>query len=236
MKRLITHLALAAVRHPVVGCAGLSSSPELPTVTHQPGHAARPSVEVVPGFAGIGPKDPNIIGGCCFWEAVQSSDGHDVTFEVGWGDCQSGCIERHRWTYSVSSNGAVTLVAESGEPVPSGVPGPGGGSPGGGTTGGIPPGGTGIQGRVLPADLPVVTVNEPSCNTAHAGATFWSLDTAARGRAFVTTPTANYRSPSRGPIHDRSTAGRRVLRFAEPVGHRRERRGERRHRVRHGIR
>jgi hypothetical protein len=176
---LIPIFALAAVAILGVGCAGGGSSPSIPAVTiTTPAQAAARVAEVVPGFAGIGPKDPNIIGGCCFWEAVPTSDGHEVTFEVGWGDCQSGCIERHRWTYGVSRNGAVTLLAEGGDPVPSGVPGPGGGSPGGGTTGGIPPGGTGIQGRVLAGPTcPVVTVNDPSCNDRPvAGATILVLD------------------------------------------------------------
>ena len=150
-----------------------AADPSTPTVTiTTPEHAAARVVEVVPGFAGIGLKDPDIIGGCCFWEALQTADGFDVTFEVGWGDCQAGCIERHRWTYGVSSNGAVTLLTETGDPVPSGVPGPGGGG------GGIVPGGTGIQGRVLAGPTcPVVTVNDPSCNDRPvAGATILVLD------------------------------------------------------------
>ena len=180
MKRLMPIFALAAAAIILVGCAGGGStqppgpSPSTPPITiTTPEQAAARVVEVVPGFAGIGPKDPDIIGGCCFWEAVQAADGFDVTFEVGWGDCQAGCIERHRWTYSVSSNGAVTLLTETGDPVPSGVPGPGSGS-----GGGIAPGGTGIQGRVLAGPTcPVVTVNDPSCNDRPvAGATILILD------------------------------------------------------------
>jgi hypothetical protein len=180
MKRLIPTLALAAVAIIVVGCAGGAGStqpprpsPSAPTVTVTTAEQAAARVaEVVPGFAGIGPKDPNIIGGCCFWEAVQTADGFEVTFEVGWGDCQAGCIERHRWAYTVSREGAVSLLTEGGDPVPSGVPGPGGSS------GGVVPGGTGIQGRVLAGPTcPVVTVNDPSCNDRPvAGATILVLD------------------------------------------------------------
>ncbi len=93
--------------------------------------AAARVIEVYPAFEGIGPKDPNIIGGCCWWEGTETGDGFTVTFEVGWGDCLSGCIDRHRWTYAVSSDGAVTLIEESGSPVPSGLPGAGGGTGGG---------------------------------------------------------------------------------------------------------
>jgi hypothetical protein len=200
MKRLIPIFTLAAVAIIVVACAGGSSSPSIPAVTiTSPEQAAARVAEVVPGFAGVGPKDPNIIGGCCFWEAVPTADGYEVTFEVGWGDCQSGCIERHRWTYGVSRNGAVTLLADGGDPVPSGVPGPGDS-----TSGGIPPGGTGIQGRVLAGPTcPVVTVNDPSCDDRPvAGAAILVLDirgteiarllTDADGRYAVALPSGPY--------------------------------------------
>ncbi len=182
MKRLNPLFTLATVAIMVVACSGGAAStssigPSASSVTvTTPDQAAARVAVVVPELAGIGPKDPNLIGGCCFWEAVQTADGFDVTFEVGWGDCQAGCIERHRWTYTVSQDGAVTLRTEDGPPVPSGVPGPGGGS-----TGGILPGGTGIQGRVLAGPTcPVVTLNDPSCNDRPvAGATILILD--ARG-------------------------------------------------------
>ena len=184
MKRLHPLFAFTAVVIIVVGCAGgaASTQPQGPspstspvTIT-TPEEAAARVAQVVPSFAGIGPKDPNIIGGCCFWEAIETAKGFEVTFEVGWGDCQAGCIDRHRWTYSVSRDGAVSVFSQTGPPVPSGVPGSGGGS-----TGGILPGGTGIQGRVLAGPTcPVVTLNDPSCNDRPvAGATILVLD--ARG-------------------------------------------------------
>lgn len=182
MKRSNPALALATIAMIVVACAGGASSTQSPgtsaapvTVTTPEQAAARVAV-VAPHLAGIGPRNPDLIGGCCFWEAVETADGFDVTFEVGWGDCQAGCIERHRWTYGVTRDGTVTLRNEDGPPVPSGVPGPGGGS-----TGGILPGGTGIQGRVLAGPTcPVVTLNDPSCNDRPvAGATILVLD--ARG-------------------------------------------------------
>jgi hypothetical protein len=183
MTRFTTTLAIAALALFAVACSAgaASSSPPSPspgssTIT-TPDQAAARVAEVAPSLEGIRAKDPDLIGGCCFWEANPTADGFQVTFEVGWGDCPAGCIERHRWTYSVSRDGAVSLVSESGSPVPSGVPGSGGG----GTTGGILPGGTGIQGRVLAGPTcPVVTANDPSCNDRPvAGATLVVLD--ARG-------------------------------------------------------
>jgi hypothetical protein len=224
MKRLIPILALAAVAAIVVGCAGGAGStqppgpsPSTPTVTvTTPEQAAARVAEVIPGFAGIGPKDPNIIGGCCFWEAVQTGDGFEVTFEVGWGDCQAGCIERHRWTYTVSREGAVSLLTEGGDAVPSGLPGPGGSS-----TGGIVPGGSGIQGRVLAGPTcPVVTLNDPSCNDRPVpGATILVLDirgtevarllTDANGNYAVALPSGPY------TIEPQPVEG--FMRVAEPV-------------------
>jgi hypothetical protein len=153
----------------VVGaCAsGAASSPGSsgnlpPTTITTPAEAAARVALFNPSLSGIGPKDANLIGGCCFWEATAANNQFQVIFEVGWGDCQSGCIDRHRWTYTVTRDGGVELVAESGSPVPSGVPGAGGGSGGGG--GGILPGGSGIEGRILAGPTcPVETVNDPSC-------------------------------------------------------------------------
>jgi hypothetical protein len=207
MKRLNSLFAFATVALIVVACAGGAGSPSQPSTSPSPSpvtiitseQAAARVAEVEPGLAGIGPEDPNMIGGCCFWEAVPSADGFEVMFEVGWGDCQAGCIDRHRWTYRVSRDGSVILLGESGPAVPSGVPGPGGGS-----TGGILPGATGIQGRVLAGPVcPVVTLNDPSCNDRPvSGATIIILDargtevarllTDSDGRYGVTLPAGQY--------------------------------------------
>lgn len=181
MTRFTAAFATATLVIVVAACssgAG-STSPPNPSPSQStvaittPEQAAARVAEVAPSFEGIGPKDPDMIGGCCFWEATQTADGFEVTFEIGWGDCPAGCINRHRSTYSVSRDGAVTLISESGPPVPSGVPGSDGG-----TTGGILPGGSGIEGRVLAGPTcPVVTVNDPSCDDHPvAGATLIVLD------------------------------------------------------------
>ena len=45
-----------------------------------------------------------------------------IEITVGWGDCMAGCIERHVWTYEVSPDGTVELIAEQGDPVPADLP------------------------------------------------------------------------------------------------------------------
>jgi hypothetical protein len=186
--------------------AGASPNPSgtLPPTTIETPEQAAARVQLVnAGLAGIGPKDRDMIGACCFWEATPATDGFQVVFEVGWGDCPSGCTDRHRWTYVVSRGGGVELVAESGSPVPSGIPGAGGGSTGGGG-GGILPGGSGIEGRVLAGPTcPVVTANDPNCaDRPVANATLVVLDasgtevariaTDANGHYEVTLPAGPY--------------------------------------------
>jgi hypothetical protein len=224
MTRFITVLAIATIALGAVACssgAASSSAPSArpstsPVTITTPEQAAARIAEVVPGLQGIGPKDPDMIGGCCFWEAKETTDGFDVTFEVGWGDCPAGCIERHRWTYHVSRDGAVMLVSESGSPVPSGIPGSGGGS-----TGGILPGGTGIQGRVVAGPTcPVVTVNDPSCNDRPvAGATLIILNASgAEVARLVTDADGHYEVnlPS-GPYTIEPQPMEGFMRTAEPV-------------------
>jgi hypothetical protein len=224
MKRLNSLFVFATVVIIAVGCAGGAASTAPPTPSPSPSpvtittpeQAAARVAEVVPSFAGIGPRKKDMIGGCCFWEAVDTPDGFEVTFDIGWGDCQAGCIDRHRWVYTVKKDGTVTLLNESGPAVPSGVPGPGGGS-----TGGILPGGTGIQGRVLAGPTcPVVSVNDPSCNDRPvAGATIVVLD--ARGTEIarlVTDVNGNYAValPS-GPYTIEPQPVEGFMRVADPI-------------------
>jgi hypothetical protein len=76
-----------------------------------------------PRFANIGPLDPDMIGQSAWYTVDPVSDGWTVTVTIGWGDCPSGCIEKHVWTYSVTRSGEVTLMSEGGPPVPSDLPG-----------------------------------------------------------------------------------------------------------------
>ena len=151
-----------------------SSSPSTspapsPTTITSPEAAAALVVASDPRFAGIGPKDPNVIGACCFWEASAVGDGYEVRVEIGWGDCPSGCIDRHDWTFSVTTAGVLTLVSEQGPPVPSGAGGGGGGD----GTGVI-----GIRGIATAGPVcPVVRPNDPNCaDRPVAGATVHILD------------------------------------------------------------
>jgi hypothetical protein len=208
-------------------CSGAASSPGAssppPTavpITTAAAAAARVQ-DVVPSLAAVGPQDPNLIGACCFWEASPSADGFTVVFEVGWGDCESGCINRHRFTYAVSGEGAVQLTDDAGAPIPSGIPGSGGGDPTTGGGGGILPGGSGIQGRALGGPTcPVVTANDPNCaDRPIAGATILVLNAAgseiarvttdADGRYLVTLPAGPY------TVEPQPVAG--YMRSAEPT-------------------
>jgi hypothetical protein len=91
-----------------------------------PDEAAQRVLALDPHFTGLKPKNPDLIGGCCFYEATTTADGFQVNVELGWGDCPAGCINRHRWSYSVARDGRTTLLSETGEPVPSAFPAGGG--------------------------------------------------------------------------------------------------------------
>lgn len=178
-----------------------STSP-LPSVNPTPAtiNSAQAAAAVVLAsdlrFAAIGVRDPNLIGQCCWWTATPAADGYDVTIEIGWGDCPAGCIDRHRWLYSVATDGTIRLDREDGPPVPAGIPGPGDG-----TTGGV----IGIRGIATAGPVcPVVSVNDPNCaDRPVAGATVHILDstglevatleTDATGTFVVTLPPGRYR-------------------------------------------
>lgn len=59
----------------------------------------------------------------------QLTDGNDINilffddhlryiYEYGFGDCPSGCISRHMWSFNVSRNGTVEFAGEKGDPLP----------------------------------------------------------------------------------------------------------------------
>jgi hypothetical protein len=151
-------------------------------------------------FAGIRPKDPNLIGQCCFSEARETATGYEVTIEVGWGDCEAGCINRHHWTFAVAKTGGIELEREDGPSVPAGPPGTGGSV----APGSAEPGVIGIQGIATAGPTcPVVTPGSSNCaDRPVAGATIHVLDdhqtevatleTDANGRFVVTLPPGRY--------------------------------------------
>jgi hypothetical protein len=87
-----------------------------------PEQAVAAVVAANPKFAGIGPKDPDLIGQPRWYEVAPASGvgAFVVRFTVGWGDCPAGCIDKHTWTYAVGPDGTVTLQSEDGSPLPSG--------------------------------------------------------------------------------------------------------------------
>ncbi len=94
------------------------------TFVSTPDEAARRVIAANPTLAGVSARNPKLIGQCCWYEARSVAVGYEVQVEVGWGDCPSGCIDRHRWTYAVTPAGVVTLIDESGPSVsPGAVPG-----------------------------------------------------------------------------------------------------------------
>jgi carboxypeptidase family protein len=111
-----------------------------------------------PQFAGIGPLNNDMIGQCCWYQVTEAPGGYQVTIHVGWGDCPAGCIDKHEWTYLVSAaDGVVSLIGETGPPVPAGVPGAVGASGG--------PGPSGIAGKAVAGPVcPVVRANDPNCD------------------------------------------------------------------------
>jgi hypothetical protein len=71
-------------------------------------------------FAGITKLDPNLIGASAWWEGQPTATGFAIQITIGWGDCPSGCINRHVWSFSVTPDGDVTLDSETGDPLPPG--------------------------------------------------------------------------------------------------------------------
>jgi len=98
-----------------------SSSPGGGPVT-SPDEAAQRVIALDPHFASLQPKNPDLIGACCFYEVTTTADGFQVNVELGWGDCPAGCINRHRWSYAVAPDGSTTLLSDTGDPVPSAFP------------------------------------------------------------------------------------------------------------------
>jgi hypothetical protein len=92
----------------------------VPVATEQ--EAANRVVATDPRFAGALKLSSDLIGQSRWWEAEQVAGGWRIKLTIGWGDCPSGCIERHTWTYLVRSDGAVTLEGETGDPVPPSLP------------------------------------------------------------------------------------------------------------------
>lgn len=111
------------------GSGGPSASPTArpsPGILDSAAAAAKLVAAKMPLFEGIGPKDPELIGQANWYEATPAEAAKPpvawrVVFHVGWGDCPSGCIDEHTWTYDVEPDGSVTLVGETGPSLPQDV-------------------------------------------------------------------------------------------------------------------
>ena len=107
----IVSLSLAASACASSGdAAGASTAAGVTTAEE----AAAAVVAKSPLFDGIGPKDPDVIGASAWWTATPVGgatppSAWTVVYEMGWGDCPAGCIDRHTWTYRVAEDGSVVL-------------------------------------------------------------------------------------------------------------------------------
>jgi hypothetical protein len=124
--RFLTVFALALALATVAGCGGAASgtgSPApAPTSTRvvTSSDALARVVAREPRLTGIQPFDSGLVGQAS-WYTVQPASGVGafiVTTRVGWGDCESGCINEHSWVVAVGPDGVVTVVSESGPAVP----------------------------------------------------------------------------------------------------------------------
>lgn len=86
-----------------------------PTLT--PERAAELVLASDPRFAHAGPRSARLVGQHDWYEVSGTEPPYRVVVAIGWGDCPSGCIEHHTWTFRVSATGAVTLLGEAGDPL-----------------------------------------------------------------------------------------------------------------------
>jgi len=131
LRRTIGFVAVLALSGLLAACGGSSASPASSpapsfTIVDSPAAAAKAVAARTPLFAGIGPKDPDLIGQSAWYEATPKEAAKppvawSVVFRVGWGDCPSGCIDWHVWTYDLGVDGTVTLVSETGPALPPAV-------------------------------------------------------------------------------------------------------------------
>ncbi len=107
----------------VAGCGAsvpvVSPSPPSSLVT-LPEDALARVITTEPRLTGIAPLDPDAVGQASWYEVAPASGvgAFVVSVRIGWGDCQAGCIDEHTWVYAVRPDGTVSVVSESGPPVP----------------------------------------------------------------------------------------------------------------------
>ena len=114
----------------LAGCTnGASPMPSTPGPTATPIVVPVTTAEVAatlviatdPRFAGAIRLTPELIGASRWWESSPlAGGGYTITLTLGWGDCPAGCIARHVWVFTVTGDGVVTRMGESGDPIPAG--------------------------------------------------------------------------------------------------------------------
>jgi hypothetical protein len=117
MTRPTRPAAVAALTLLVV-LAACSSTPGASGSVTTAAQAAQVALAQQGRFAGIAPFDKNLIGQASWYQVTTVEDGWQVLIRIGWGDCPSGCINEHRWTYAVGKDARVDLVSETGDPLP----------------------------------------------------------------------------------------------------------------------
>lgn len=123
MKIPMTLLAASALALFVTGCAGIrtdASPSPVPVPVTSPEQAVARVVLAEKRLTGIAAHDPAAIGQASWYEVAPASDvgAFVVTVRIGWGDCEAGCINEHRWQYAVASDGVVSVVSETGASIP----------------------------------------------------------------------------------------------------------------------
>ncbi len=154
LARPLLALSLLAV---VAGCAatGPATTPAATSPDVSTADGAMAAVRArSPLFDGIARKDPNLIGQGSWWDAAASNGAWQVTVEVGWGDCQAGCIDRHTWHWTVARDGSLTFGGEQGTALADDVLG---GLQDASTSQGI--GGWAVAGPTCPVERP----GDPNC-------------------------------------------------------------------------
>ena len=123
----VAALILGLVATSLAACGAGAAPPPTPRPTPIAVHVATPEEAAAlviasdPRFAGTIKLSPDIIGASRWWEAAALADGgFQIMLTIGWGDCPSGCIDRHSWVYRVTADGLVTLESETGDPMPAG--------------------------------------------------------------------------------------------------------------------
>ena len=125
---LVMTLAACTGAAPVPSKTPHASPTDPPTATPSPTPAqaavrsAAQAAAVVfasdPHFGALRPADPGLIGGCCSFDATDDPPGYAVSIQIGWGDCEAGCISHHTWQFHVDNDGTITLASQAGDGEP----------------------------------------------------------------------------------------------------------------------